>query len=261
MKILSIKRTNSAVTIRHEVKGPVVKYLDKGVEHQHQGIEERRTIAHEIPLESFDKAFQALRSVAANILEVGADYSEGMVVHTMSLSYTKNGTRSVAIGFTKRLSVNGGDHSLDTPFFQIDDAVEDGRRECTAKQADHIEKVIEETVRYANGERQQMQLGGELSDCQEEPADGEELPFGDDDGQTDASLFTKDGVCVASGQVWEARDRRMRGKRVTIHAAGNGVASYLDDKGRERILRVNRMHKHSSGWTLVPINQEQAAAK
>ena len=177
MKILKITRTDDAVQFRHEVQGS-------------QSVEERDITAHEAPMASFDKALQALAAVAVNVLELGHDYKKGITVIACSFSYTKHGTRSAAISFSKELDATGGAHRMNTPLFQFDDSKaeeENGqRRQCSGPHAALVEAVVEETEKYANGDRQQRLLP--LDDGKSEgaePGDGDTLDFKtpDDAGQ------------------------------------------------------------------------------
>lgn len=176
LKILKITRSDSFVQIRHEVTGYTVKTNSPGQPtgiKEATGTEERDITAHEAPMKSFDKAIQALTDVAANILEVGEDYKKGMVVKTVAFSYTKKGTRSAAIFFTKELDATESEHRMATPFFQVDDAAdgEEGRRQCAKEHAKAIIKVISEAEKYADGERDQRMLP--LDDGKSEAAEPE----------------------------------------------------------------------------------------
>ena len=184
LKILKITRSDSFVQIRHEVTGYTVKTNAPGQPagvKEATGTEERDITAHEAPMKSFDKALQALTDVAANILELGEDYKKGMVVKTVAFSYTKKGTRSAAIFFTKELDATESEHRMATPFFQVDDAAdgEEGRRQCAKEHAKAIIKVISEAEKYADGERDQRMLP--LDDGKSEnaePQEGDALDLG-----------------------------------------------------------------------------------
>jgi hypothetical protein len=168
MKVTKVIREESAVEFHHEVQG-------------HKAVEERKIRAHEAPLASFDKTLQALSDVAVNILELGTGYAKGISVLSVSFSYTKKGTRSAAIVFSKELDATGSSHRMTTPLFQFDDAAEgeDGqRRQCTKKHAELLHQMIVETENYANGERQQRVLP--LDDGKSEgaePKGGDTLKF------------------------------------------------------------------------------------
>lgn len=168
MKVTKVIREESAVEFHHEVQG-------------HQATEERKIRAHEAPLKTFDKCLQGLADVAVNILELGTGYAKGIVVLAVSFSYTKKGTRSAAIVFSKELDATGGAHRMTTPIFQFDDAAEgeDGQRlQCSKKHAELLNQMIVETEAYANGERQQRLLP--LDDGKSEgaePKGGDTLKF------------------------------------------------------------------------------------
>ena len=182
MKILKVIRDENCVQFRHEVQG-------------HQATEERDHICHEAPLKEFDDALQGLADAVVNVLEVGQPYKKGITVIALSLSYTKKGTRSAAITFTKELEATGAAHRLTTPLFQFDDAAEGednkSRRQCTKRHAEQIQTVIECTEQYANGERQQRLLPLNEDDSAE-PKAGDVLKFTapeagkDGEGSTDS---------------------------------------------------------------------------
>jgi hypothetical protein len=168
MRILKVTRTEDAVQFRHEVQG-------------HQSTEERDITAHEAPLKSFDETLQALADAVVNVLELGQPYRKGITIIAVAYSYTKHGTRSAAITFTKHLDATDTAHRMTTPLFQFDDAAEgeDGqRRQCSKRHAELLHEVIEQTEAYANGERQQTLLP--LNDGKSEgaePAGGDTLKF------------------------------------------------------------------------------------
>lgn len=177
MKILKVTRTESQVQFRQEVQG-------------NKSVEEHDVIAHEAPLKSFDDSLQALTDVVANILEVGQGYKKGMVIVSLAVSYTAKGTRSATIVFTKELDATGAAHRMVTPQFRFDDPKEgdDGARQCAKKHAEMIQACIEETEKYAAGERQQRLLPLDDAKSQSaEPKGGDVLDFKNpppgDDGQ------------------------------------------------------------------------------
>lgn len=190
LKILKITRTDSFVQICHEVTGYTVKTNAPGAAggvKEATGTEERDITAHEAPMKSFDKALQALTDVVANILETGEEWKKGIVIKTVAFSYTKKGTRSAAIFFTRDLDATETAHRMSTPFFQIDDAAEgeEGRRQCAKEHAKAIAKVISEAEKYADGERDQRMLP--LDDGKSEnaePAQGDTLDFPAQGGDT-----------------------------------------------------------------------------
>lgn len=70
--------------------------------------------------------------------------------------------------------------------------------------------------------------------------------------------ITKEGVRVEPGQVWKDLDTRMNGRHVRVISVAEGkalVARTNPDNGwtsdNTSRLSVRRMHKSSTGWTLV----------
>lgn len=67
---------------------------------------------------------------------------------------------------------------------------------------------------------------------------------------------TKDGVEVQIGQHWRDQDKRMHGRVVEVVGLGDGASvgkvRVRNAAGKERWLSVRRMHKHSTGFVLVP---------
>lgn len=168
MKILKITREDSVVQFKHEVQGQ-------------EATEERDHKAHEAPLKSFDNALQALTSVVCTIMEVGKAYARGMTIRSLSISYTKKGTRSASIKFGKHLDATDQNHFTSTPVFQFDDPAdgEEGKKQCSTPDAQLIATAIAETVRYAKGERQQrlLPLDDDGSQAAAEPQSGDVLDF------------------------------------------------------------------------------------
>lgn len=166
MKLLKVTRTDTEVRFAHEVKTET-------------GVETRDHTAHEAPLKKFDDALADLAAVAAKMLELPADYADGISVHTLSLTYTKQGTRSAQILFTKGLDATSTQHPLKTPFFQIEDGKKDEgtKRQCPPGAAKAVENMIDRAVEYAKGKRQQMQLGlGDKKESASVPDNVEHLP-------------------------------------------------------------------------------------
>lgn len=197
MKVTKVIREESAVEFHHEVQG-------------HQATEERKIRAHEAPLKTFDKCLQGLADVVCNILELGTGYAKGIVVLAVSFSYTKKGTRSAAIVFSKELDATGGAHRMTTPLFQFDDAAEgeDGqRRQCSNKHAELLNQMIVETEAYANGERQQRLLP--LDDGKSEGAE----PKGGDTLKFEAPPPGNDGEGAKAPDAEKPKKRR--GKKPT----------------------------------------------
>lgn len=180
-KILFVKRTDEIVDIRHEAlntrEQKVVPDKNKPGETKTKEVQSSETITVEspdVPLESFDKALQALGVVAAKQLDCDNDWSGKIEVISLSISYNERGVRTVVINFIKPLLQGATLHPLKTPAFQIDDDKQSGeRRQCTENHADRVSAAIKEAQRYVLGERGQGVLGFEE---EEEEAKIEQLP-------------------------------------------------------------------------------------
>jgi hypothetical protein len=144
----------------------------------HQAEESVDVTCREAPMASFDKALQELAPTAARILELPKDWSDTLVVLSVSFSFTKSGTGSAVITFDKSLSNPEVEHRMSTPSFRFEKPAsgEDGRMECTPGDAEKIERVIKETEKYIAGQRQQLILPMEDPKQPTEPAGGDELP-------------------------------------------------------------------------------------
>lgn len=188
-KLLKVMRTADHVLYRQEFAGneihfPAAKVGDPA--RTIQGTQEQETTAHEAPLKSFDKALQALVDVVTSVMELPKSYADGLEIVGVAFSYTKHGIRSAEVYFTKNLDIlDGGPHKFRSPVFQFDDGAtaEEGRRACSAKHAELLQKVVDETERYANGERQQKLLNFDSKQEPDatdnpEPAQGELIPIG-----------------------------------------------------------------------------------
>jgi hypothetical protein len=78
--------------------------------------------------------------------------------------------------------------------------------------------------------------------------------------------FTKEGIEVKGGQRWRDLDYRMSGRIVeVVHVIGDTAVVHRvgDNSKRNTVLSINRMHKHSTGWALVPqtITERSASVK
>lgn len=150
MKLTRITRTADLVRFVHEVQLEV-------------GSKENRDItAHDAPLKKFDTALQALSAVAVKVLELPPEYENGIVVTGLGISYTKAGTRSATIYFKKQIDKLALLHPLVTPTFQIDDPGQgedkSQKRQVLPKHAGLVEEMLDQAIKYASGDRQQMQL-------------------------------------------------------------------------------------------------------
>lgn len=178
-KLLKITRADSYIRFRHEVQGETLKVPDPknpGKTISQTGLEERDVTAHEAPLPAFDEALQNLATVAVSVLELGVQYANGMIVRGLSVSYTKKGTRSAVIRFTKLLDRTKNKHPMETPMFQIDDGKEgeEGKRQCTPNQAKAVVDMIRHANNYAAGKRAQALL--DLGDKKPDGVDHEAGP-------------------------------------------------------------------------------------
>lgn len=176
MKLTKITRTRSLVRFVHEIQ------LESG------STENRDVTAHDAPLKSFDKALQALGDVAVKVMELPGEYVKGVVVHSLAISYTKAGTRSATIYFKKQIDKLALLHPMVTPTFQVDDPGEgedkSQKRQVTPKHAALVEEMLDQAVKYANGDRQQMQL----------PLGGKKTPeHKSDEGSESGSLKFPEG--------------------------------------------------------------------
>lgn len=142
-------------------------------------IENFDVTAHEAPHPEMDNALVNLAPVVQRIMEFKS--VAGIAVHSVGVSYTKHGTRSVALGYTRSLNaIPDKTHKATTVSFRIDDPTdgEDGARECKKAESEAVEVAIAEGIRYASGERQQILLP--LEDANKEPKGGENEPKGPD---------------------------------------------------------------------------------
>ena len=173
MKIMQIVRTDEFVRIKHQVGTKIAS-------------ETRDVTYHEAPLKAFDDALQALAPICGNWVGAGADYGSDVTVRSVTLSFTKSGTKSATIAFKKPLDINDAGLLMSTPCVQIDEpyANEDTRRECHKKQAEAIYKLLGHAEDYVNGDRQQMVLP--LPKEKEEPEDGDALKFPPPEGKKHA---------------------------------------------------------------------------
>lgn len=186
-KLLKITRSDSAVRFKHEVQGETLKVPDPkapGKTMDHTSLEERDVTAHEAPLKSFDDALQNLATVAVAVLELGVQYANGITISGLSVSYTKRGTRSACIFFSKHLDKTSQEHRMATPVFQIDEPKdsETQKRQCTPTQAKAVADMIREANKYAAGKRSQQMLDfgdkrGAGDDDEEAGAKTEPLQF------------------------------------------------------------------------------------
>lgn len=129
----------------------------------------------EAPLNETEEALQDLRKLVASVMEVDPSWADEVVVTGFTLSYTKQGTRSMVVSFLKSFEVSESPKKMSTPAFQIDHAAtgESHPRVISDKSAALAVRAIEQAERYAQGERQQTRLPLEKPDPQpgEDPED------------------------------------------------------------------------------------------
>lgn len=119
------------------------------------------TSAKAEPLATFNKAFEALVPVATTILETDDQWQHGVTVEKLTISRTKQGTRSVQLRITKQLDSRSDMlHRIQTPFVQIDKPAdgESGEVQVTPPHQKAICKAILEAEAYASGKRSQQTL-------------------------------------------------------------------------------------------------------
>lgn len=164
MKLLRVSRDAKKVKFTIETQG-------------HMGVKEVTETCHEAPLQSFDDALQSLAPIAAGWAELINDSTVEM--HTLALDYTKHGTRSVRLAFNRELSVTGKSYKLKAPPVQIDDPATDEStvKQASEKEAKAVQLMIDEAIRYVEGERAQRLLGMEEGDSDDDENKEDELPM------------------------------------------------------------------------------------
>ncbi len=175
-KILFVKRTDTFVQIRHEslntreqtvdvAKAKNAPAGDKPPTKEVTNTEEIDLTAHDAPLESFDKALQALAPVVAKVMNCDPDWTDKVEVISLAVTHTENGTRSAVVNFTKQLLAGTTVHPMKTPSFRIDDDKKTGeKREVTPGHAERVVDMIKEAQKYVGGDRSQTVLGFEEDD-------------------------------------------------------------------------------------------------
>ena len=128
--------------------------------------------AKEAPMQSFTKAWDKLLDMIPNIMEVPAEWTESVKVKSLSISHTKNGTRSAQIVFDKTYTITEKSKAEKTPCIQFDLPAEgeSDPRQCANQHATDFAQMIAEMEKYAKGERQQLLLPLKV-----EPADGTDV--------------------------------------------------------------------------------------
>lgn len=153
MQLNSIHISSKAITLKVTAN----KELDKNVNDQIESV----VTAKEEPLDSLTKAWDKLKTVFCEVLELDSSYTEGLTITKMAIRRTKQGTRSVVLSATKQLECRRDFlHKLQTPCFQVDAAAEgeSGGVEVEKKLATLVTKAIHESERYMEGHRSQQML-------------------------------------------------------------------------------------------------------
>lgn len=125
--------------------------------------EEHDIVAHEAPLPELTNAYSKLAAVLCEINEWPAEYAAGLIVHRITVSTTKHGTRSVKLFAKKQLEKRRDYlHPFTSPYCQIDEPADGESGQIDIDNTAHLEIVLEaleQAERYANGERSQQLLG------------------------------------------------------------------------------------------------------
>ena len=156
------------------------KVVAKWLEHGEQGEEERSVTSPQAPLDDLENAMQCLKDVVCSVMELPLHWMESVMIRGIKVSYTKSGTRSVQVNYTKALRC-GKVESYKTPLFQIDppDEAETEQRACTTEEAISVCAAIDAAEAYVHGDRKQ-------SDC-------EAIVHSFDDPNQDKLPFDEDG--------------------------------------------------------------------
>ena len=156
------------------------KVVAKWLEHGEQGEEERSVTSPQAPLDELENAMQCLRDVVCSVMELPLHWMETVMIRGIKVSYTKAGTRSVQVNYTKALRF-GKVESGKTPLFQIDppDESETEERAIATEEAIAVCAAITAAEAYVQGERKQ-------SDC-------EAIQHSFDDPNQDKLPFDEDG--------------------------------------------------------------------
>jgi hypothetical protein len=141
---------------QRKAKKVVAKWLANGT----QGEETQSVESPQAPLDELENALQCLKDVVCSVMELPLHWMESVTIRGFKVSYTKAGTRSVQVNYTKALRC-GKVESYKTPLFQIDppDESETEERACTTEEAVAVCAAIDAAEAYAQGDRKQ-------SDCE-----------------------------------------------------------------------------------------------
>ena len=113
------------------------------------------------PLPEFHEAVAQLPTVFCSVMELDPSWKNGLVIDKVSISRTKQGTRSVVLSGTKQLECRSEFlHPVSSPCIQIDDSSdgESGAVAIPSALAEVVAKAIDQAERYMNGERAQGEI-------------------------------------------------------------------------------------------------------
>jgi hypothetical protein len=136
------------------------------------------------PLPAFDKAFARLAELVPVICHFSYDYSkEGLRVVGLKLGH-QGGARTVVLLVRKDLSDAAKEFAFATPERLLEHPDEPGKYTPPLDEAgaEAVNEAIEQAKRYVQGDRAQGQIefDEDDEDGEAEPAEGEELPLGDE---------------------------------------------------------------------------------
>ena len=127
--------------------------------------EARSVNAYEEPLPSLTKAFAALPAVMVALWDIPdseKEYVDRIKVHGITISHTKQGTRSIILrGKVQLDSRTEYLHPMESPMIQIDENAEGESGEVQISDPKHlkaIKKAIQECEGYADGTKRSQKL-------------------------------------------------------------------------------------------------------
>ncbi len=160
MNIRSIRLKRRAVVITWENQG-----------------EDHALTSRDMPLPSFVKAVENLRSLILDILHLPTDYQHGLKPTGLTLA-EKQETQLVSLVATKELNDCNSPFNIATPLRFLSVPQEEGSYSppLTEKQCALVDEVIREAKDYVKGKRAQGQLPLEAEDdtTDEDTLDGDE---------------------------------------------------------------------------------------
>jgi hypothetical protein len=135
-----------------------IKFKQTTEAKKHEDTQEIITHGEQEPLPEFNTAFDDLRNIFCDVCELPKSFAEGLTITKLTITYTKQGTRSVSLAVKKELETRT-DHlwAFECPFFQVDEAVdgESGSVKINKEAQDAFLTAIHEAERYAAGDRSQ----------------------------------------------------------------------------------------------------------